>query len=68
MRPFGEAFRDSAPLTGADAATVILEGVRAGRWRILVGDDAVALDAAVREAPESAYGPGGPSLGGLGVA
>ena len=48
-------FRDAAPLSAAGAATVILDGVRSGRWRILVGDDAVALDAAVRAAPEAAY-------------
>jgi len=34
---------------------VILQGVRDERWRILVGDDAVALDKAVRAAPEDAY-------------
>jgi NAD(P)-dependent dehydrogenase (short-subunit alcohol dehydrogenase family) len=67
MQPLGDAFRDTAPLTGAEAATIILDGVRAGEWRILVGDDAEALDAAVREAPEAAYRAGGPSIGGLGV-
>lgn len=62
----GQMFRDSAPMTAAQAATVILDGVRAERWRILVGDDAVALDERVRKDPEAAYSPGGPSLGGLG--
>src|SRR5580692_6463646 len=33
-------FRDEAPMTAAAAATVILNGVKAERWRILVGDDA----------------------------
>ena len=33
----------------------ILDGVRAGRWRILVGDDARKLDEAVRANPEIAY-------------
>jgi NAD(P)-dependent dehydrogenase (short-subunit alcohol dehydrogenase family) len=50
-----EAFRDSAPMTAALAASAILEGVRAGEWRILVGDDALALDTMVREAPGEAY-------------
>jgi NAD(P)-dependent dehydrogenase (short-subunit alcohol dehydrogenase family) len=50
-----EAFRDAAPMTAADAATVILDGVRANRWRILVGDDAVAIDEQLREDPEHAY-------------
>jgi hypothetical protein len=49
------SFRDTAPTTAAQAATVILDGVKAQRWRILVGDDARALDAKVRGAPESAY-------------
>ncbi len=48
-------FHDNAPMTAAEAATVILDGVRAGQWRILVGDDAVALDTAVRADPEAAY-------------
>jgi NAD(P)-dependent dehydrogenase (short-subunit alcohol dehydrogenase family) len=51
----GEQFRDEAPMTAAEAAKVILDGVRQQRWRILVGDDAVALDAMVRETPEDAY-------------
>jgi len=33
----------------------ILDGVKQGRWRILVGDDAHRLDERVRETPERAY-------------
>jgi NAD(P)-dependent dehydrogenase (short-subunit alcohol dehydrogenase family) len=51
------AFRNNAPTTAADAATIILDGVRAGRWRILVGEDAEALDDLVRAYPEDAYDP-----------
>ena len=50
-----EGFRTMAPLDAAGAATIILDGVRAGRWRILVGDDAHRLDEQVRAAPEAAY-------------
>jgi NAD(P)-dependent dehydrogenase (short-subunit alcohol dehydrogenase family) len=53
------AFRDTAPMSAAEAATVILDGVRSGTWRILIGDDARALDEAVRADPERVYGPGG---------
>ncbi len=49
------AYRERAPLTAAAAATVVLDGVRSGAWRILVGEDAKALDAAVRARPEAAY-------------
>ena len=49
-------FRDMAPLSAADAATIILNGVKAGEWRILVGEDAKKLDEAVRRDPLSAYG------------
>ena len=49
------AFRDNAPTTAADAATIILKDVKAGRWRILVGDDAYRIDAKVRANPEQAY-------------
>lgn len=52
-----EQFRDEAPMTAGEAATVILDGVRAKRWRILVGEDAKVLDELVREDPESAYEP-----------
>ena len=55
VRVMGELFRDAAPLTAAQAATIILDGVRRGAWRILVGDDAHALDQAVRADPEAAY-------------
>jgi NAD(P)-dependent dehydrogenase (short-subunit alcohol dehydrogenase family) len=48
-------FLEDAPTTAAAAATVILDGVKAGRWRILVGQDAHVLDTMVREAPEEAY-------------
>jgi NAD(P)-dependent dehydrogenase (short-subunit alcohol dehydrogenase family) len=52
-----EGFRDNAPVTAAQAASVILDGVRNQQWRILVGDDARALDRAVRESPEAVYEP-----------
>jgi NAD(P)-dependent dehydrogenase (short-subunit alcohol dehydrogenase family) len=48
-------FRDKAPLTAAEAATIILDGVRSGAWRILVGRDARRLDEAVRAKPDQAY-------------
>jgi NAD(P)-dependent dehydrogenase (short-subunit alcohol dehydrogenase family) len=50
-----EDFRDKAPTTAGTAATIILDGVREQRWRILVGEDAKVLDAMVREDPEQAY-------------
>jgi NAD(P)-dependent dehydrogenase (short-subunit alcohol dehydrogenase family) len=52
-----EDFRDQAPTTAAEAATIILDGVRSGKWRILVGEDARFLDRMVREQPETAYEP-----------
>jgi hypothetical protein len=55
MQMFGDMFRDNAPTSAAEAATVILDGVRENRWRILIGDDARILDEAVRADPEHAY-------------
>ncbi len=57
MHDRGVQFRDNAPLTAAQAAAIILDGVRQGRWRILVGEDARQLDERVRKNPESAYDP-----------
>jgi NAD(P)-dependent dehydrogenase (short-subunit alcohol dehydrogenase family) len=51
------SFLEDAPMTAAAAATVILDGVKAERWRILVGDDAHVLDEWVRKDPERAYEP-----------
>jgi NAD(P)-dependent dehydrogenase (short-subunit alcohol dehydrogenase family) len=55
MQQMAIMFRDNAPTSAAEAATIILDGVRAERWRILVGNDAHALDRHVRADPESAY-------------
>jgi NAD(P)-dependent dehydrogenase (short-subunit alcohol dehydrogenase family) len=48
-------FRDKAPLSAAQAATIILDGVRSGAWRILVGQDAAMIDERIRANPEAAY-------------
>ncbi|MFO7964127.1 MAG: SDR family oxidoreductase [Desulfobacterales bacterium] len=50
-----ESFRENAPLTPKQAASIILDGVRNNQWRILVGEDAKRLDCMVRESPEEAY-------------
>jgi NAD(P)-dependent dehydrogenase (short-subunit alcohol dehydrogenase family) len=50
-------FRDEAPTSASAAARIILDGVKAGQWRILVGDDAHKLDERVRQTPERAYDP-----------
>ncbi len=64
-------FKYSAPLSAAAAATIILDAVKAGKWRILVGHDAHRLDEAVRADPEGIYDSGlglGTMLGGSGPA
>src|SRR5581483_10497524 len=48
-------FAEDAPTSAADAARIILDGVKAERWRILVGEDAHHLDERVRQDPEGAY-------------
>src|ERR671911_2523504 len=54
MRMFGEMFRESAPLTAEQAATIILDGVRTGKWRIPRGDDPPPPHEAERPAPGKA--------------
>jgi NAD(P)-dependent dehydrogenase (short-subunit alcohol dehydrogenase family) len=49
------SFRDDAPTSAAQAAKVILDGVKSNSWRILVGDDAHHLDEMVRGDPLHAY-------------
>ena len=48
-------FREEAPTSAAAAAAIILDGVKAERWRILVGEDARRIDELVRHSPERAY-------------
>jgi NAD(P)-dependent dehydrogenase (short-subunit alcohol dehydrogenase family) len=48
-------FIEDAPTSAAEAATIILDGVKADRWRILVGKDAHRIDEMVRQSPEQAY-------------
>jgi len=55
MQRESDDFRDKALTSAEDAASIILEGVKEKRWRILVGEDAEFLDQAVRADPESAY-------------
>jgi NAD(P)-dependent dehydrogenase (short-subunit alcohol dehydrogenase family) len=55
MEERARKFLEEAPTTAAQAAAIILEGVKANRWRILVGDDAHRIDQLVRQSPERAY-------------
>jgi NAD(P)-dependent dehydrogenase (short-subunit alcohol dehydrogenase family) len=48
-------FLEEAPTSAAEAARIILDGVKADQWRILVGHDAEKIDELVRAAPEDAY-------------
>lgn len=55
VHQIGISFRDQAPTTAAEAASIILKAVKAEKWRILVGDDAHIIDRLVRGDPENAY-------------
>jgi NAD(P)-dependent dehydrogenase (short-subunit alcohol dehydrogenase family) len=52
---FGNDFKNKAPVTAAEGARMILDGVKAEKWRILLGEDAHRLDEAVRANPEDIY-------------
>jgi NAD(P)-dependent dehydrogenase (short-subunit alcohol dehydrogenase family) len=49
-----DAFRDQGFLP-AQAAAIILDGVRSGAWRILVGEEAKMLDEQARANPEAPF-------------
>jgi NAD(P)-dependent dehydrogenase (short-subunit alcohol dehydrogenase family) len=55
MEERARRFLEEAPTTAAQAATIILDGVKADKWRILVGADADIIDKHVRQSPERAY-------------
>ncbi len=48
-------FRNKAPLSATDATTIILDAVRSGARRLLVGEDAKMLDAKGSRQAEAAY-------------
>lgn len=50
-----DGFENASPTTAEQAATIILDGVRNGEWRILVGEDAHVLDEQLRAQPGDAY-------------
>jgi NAD(P)-dependent dehydrogenase (short-subunit alcohol dehydrogenase family) len=52
-----DAFRDKAPVSAAQAATIMLDAVKQKRWRVLIGQDAALLDRGVREHPDEIYEP-----------
>ncbi|KAI9020569.1 short-chain alcohol dehydrogenase [Hyaloraphidium curvatum] len=52
----GAGFAESAPTSAEEAARIILEGVLAGKSRILVGHDAEELDRMAREDPDGVSG------------
>ena len=56
MAEIERRFREAAPTTAAEAAGIILDSVKAEKWRILVGKDAEFLDGRVRAAEET-YSP-----------
>jgi NAD(P)-dependent dehydrogenase (short-subunit alcohol dehydrogenase family) len=54
-RALGSLFADYEPVSSAAAATAIVEAVRRGDWRVVIGADATAVDERVRSDPWTAY-------------
>ena len=54
-RALGSLFADYEPVSSASAAETILNAVEQGEWRVIVGDDAVAVDERVRDDPWTSY-------------
>lgn len=54
-RALGSLFAHYEPVPSAVAAAAILEAVRDGRWRVVIGEDAEAVDERVRADPWTAY-------------
>ena len=62
MKMMGEVFRDNAPMSAAQAATIILDGVRSGQVAHPRRRRRPRLDEAVRANPEGIYDEGGVNL------
>merc|ERR1712232_1272213 len=55
LRSSGEMFKSRLGISTERCAREILDGVRRGRWRIVVGEDAKIVDAVTRAVPSLAY-------------
>jgi hypothetical protein len=51
----GSLFADYEPVSSASAGTTVLDAVERGDWRVLIGDDAAAVEKRVRADPWTAY-------------
>jgi NAD(P)-dependent dehydrogenase (short-subunit alcohol dehydrogenase family) len=54
-RALDSLFDDYQPGSAQSAAAMILDAVRNGQWRVVIGQDAEAVDARVRADPSTAY-------------
>ncbi|MGX7824307.1 SDR family NAD(P)-dependent oxidoreductase [Actinokineospora sp. 24-640] len=54
-RALGSLFASYRPVTSTAAASKIIDAVRDGDWRVVIGQDAVAVDERVRADPWTAY-------------
>lgn len=54
-RSLDSLFAHYAPVSGEQAATAILNAVHNGDWRVVIGEDAEAIDARVRTDPWTVY-------------
>ncbi|WP_406250464.1 SDR family NAD(P)-dependent oxidoreductase [Microbacterium sp. M] len=54
-RALGAPFTDYEPVSSTSAAEAILRALDHGEWRVIIGDDAAAVDERVRADPWSAY-------------
>lgn len=52
---FGSLFADYQPVSSSAAAEKIINAVEQGKWRIVIGEDATAVDERVRSDPWTAY-------------
>ncbi|UYO95787.1 SDR family oxidoreductase [Microbacterium sp. M28] len=54
-RALGSLFADYEPASSTSAAEVILGAIERGDWRVVIGDDATAVDERVRADPWTSY-------------
>lgn len=54
-RALGSLFADYKPVSSSSAADTILKAVACGEWRVIIGEDAAAVDERVRVDPWTAY-------------
>jgi len=54
-KSYNDLFEDYTPCTAKNAAEIIINAIMKGEWRVVIGEDANAIEKVIREDPNTIY-------------